>query len=83
MNIEQYRGKNYVLKVDTQEQWDSVIPKLRQDNSNPFTKEEFNNYNNIVIYLHLFNAEYMGDLANINLKKYTIINFPNQIIELW
>jgi hypothetical protein len=83
MNIEQYRGKNYVLKVDTQEQWDSVIPMFRKNCLNKLESNYFNKYKNTVIYICYLNEETYGPLENVNLKKYTIINFPNQIIELW
>lgn len=82
MNIKQYRGKNYVLKVDTQEQWDSIIPQLRKNKKIKFTFKDFNEYKNIVIYLNLINNEYMGDIKNVH-KKFIIINFPNPIVELW
>ena len=29
-NIEQYRGKNYVLRIFTQEEWDSVMSMFRK-----------------------------------------------------
>lgn len=82
-NIEQYRGKNYALKIDTQEQWNTVIPMFRKYLFNPFTKEDFDEYEKIVIYLDNFNKEYYGDLKNVNLKKYTVISLNYPIIELW
>jgi hypothetical protein len=82
-DLEQYRGKNYVLHVKTQKEWDSVIPMFRKRYAYPFEKKDFKKYDNIVIYLSNYNKEFMGDLKYINLKNYTVISLNNSIIEVW
>jgi hypothetical protein len=82
-DLEQHRGKNYVLHVKTQKEWDSVIPIFRKRYAYFFEKKDFKLYDNIVIYLSNYNKEFMGDLKYVNLKEYKIISLNNSIIEIW
>jgi hypothetical protein len=82
-DLEQYRGKNYVLHVKTQKEWDSVIPMFRKHRDNKFNCRDFNSYENMVIYLDYLHTEFYGDLKKVNLKIYTIISLNNSIIEIW
>ena len=82
-DLEQYRGKNYVLHVKTQKEWDSVIPMFRKHRDNKFKCQDFNSYENMVIYLDCLHSEFYGDLRNVNLKRYTVISLNNSIIEVW
>lgn len=82
-DLEQYRGKNYVLHVKTQKEWDSLIHIFRKNCGSKFKSEDFNSYKNIVIYLYSLNNESYGTLENVDLKQFTIISLTNQIIEVW
>jgi hypothetical protein len=82
-DLEQYRGKNYVLHVKTKIEWNSVIPMFRKEKSFKFQSYDFNAYENIVIYLDSLHEEIYGDLRNVNLKRYTVISLSNSIIEVW
>jgi hypothetical protein len=82
-DLEQYRGKNYVLHVKTQKEWDSVIPIFRKNRDVRFKRQDFNSYEKMVIYLDHLNTEFYGDLRNVNLKRYTVISLSNSIIEVW
>lgn len=65
MDIEQilapYRGKNVALQVDTQEDWDAIIPYMRKNDSIKFTSFDFLMYSPVYIFMNIERYETFDD----------------------
>ncbi len=88
MDIEQilapYRGKNVALQIDTQEDWDAIIPHLRKKSEFKFTKNEFTTYSPIHFFLKEKGEETFGSV--VYAEESTIIKFSDlktNVYECW
>lgn len=88
MDIEQilapYRGENVALQIDNQQDWDVIIPHLRQKSNVKFNEEEFETYSPIYLFLKDKENEMFGSKKSLNDNK--IIKFSDlkpKLYECW
>jgi len=86
MDIEQmlapYRGEKVVLQIDSQEDWDAIIPYLRYKSIERFHSHEFKNHSPCYIFLKNKGYEHYGN-AIISEELILFSNLKHKIYECW